>query len=243
MTATLRDGHGADVYNPDMSDSLAIHAFDREGDVLVAERCLPHWAQAGAVTFITWRTNDSIPAPVLLQWRTDRCRWLRVHGIDPDRPDWRTQLAELPPPQRTEFLRTFSERWHRELDACHGACVLRRPELAETVADSLKHFDGDRYVLTDFVVMPNHVHLLAAFRDEAAMLSQCESWKHFTAVRINRALGRKGRFWEQDGFDHLVRSEGLFNYHRRYIAENPSRRGLPRVNSSTSASRCRRRAM
>ena len=70
-------------------------------------------------------------------------------------------------------------------------------------------------------MMPNHIHLLAAFRDEPAMLAQCESWKHFTAVRINRCLARKGRFWEQDGFDHLVRTEEHFVYFRRYIAENP----------------------
>jgi type I restriction enzyme R subunit len=125
-----------------------------------------------------------------------------------------------------EFRREFSERWHDELDACHGECVLRRPEMARIVADSLRHFDEDRYVLTDFVVMPNHVHVLAAFPDEAAMLAQCESWKHFTAAAINRLLRRRGRFWEQDGFDHLVRSEESFEYYRRYIAANPSKARL-----------------
>jgi type I restriction enzyme R subunit len=69
--------------------------------------------------------------------------------------------------------------------------------------------------------MPNHVHLLVAFRDEEAMLMQCESWKRFTAVKINRFLMRKGRFWEQDGFDHLVRTDEHFQHYRRYIARNP----------------------
>jgi len=98
---------------------------------------------------------------------------------------------------------------------------LSKPELAEVVANSLMKFDGDRYLLTDFVIMPNHVHLLAAFPDEESMLSQCEAWKHFTATQINRALGTKGRFWQQDGFDHLVRSEEQFLTLRRYIEENP----------------------
>jgi len=74
--------------------------------------------------------------------------------------------------------------------------------------------------------MPNHVHLLAAFRDEEGMLAQRESWKHYTAVRINRILGRKDRFWEQDGFDHLVRSEDGFDHYRRYIADNPGKAQL-----------------
>jgi type I restriction enzyme R subunit len=104
--------------------------------------------------------------------------------------------------------------------------MLRWPELAQVVADSLMHFDGDRYLLTDFVVMPNHVHLLAGFRDEATMLAQCESWKHYTAVKINRSLGRKGRFWQQDCFDHLVRTDEHFEWLRRYIADNPSKSRL-----------------
>jgi len=209
-----------------MAEPFPVHLFDREADVLITERRLPHWAQAGAVTFITWRTDDSIPAPVLAQWRADRCRWLRAHGIDPNQPTWQARLAALEIPLRKEFHRAFSERWQNELDAGHGACVLRRPELARIVADSLRHFDGDRYVLSDFVVMPNHVHLLAAFPDEPSMLTQCESWKHYTAVKINRILGRKGRFWEQDGFDHLVRTQEQLEALRRYIAENPSKARL-----------------
>ncbi len=103
---------------------------------------------------------------------------------------------------------------------------MRSPVLAQIVAASLRHFDGDRYELTDFVVMPNHVHVLAAFLDEKAMLEQCESWKHYTATQINRHLGRKGRFWQQDGFDHLVRTAGQFDYLRLYIAENPNKAKL-----------------
>ena len=77
------------------------------------------------------------------------------------------------------------------------------------------------YELTDYIVMPNHVHLLAAFPDSPAMLDQCESCKRFTATRINRQLNRKGRFWQHDGFDHLVRSVEQFEYLRGYIAQNP----------------------
>jgi len=66
----------------------------------------------------------------------------------------------------------------------------------------------------------------ASFPDEAAMLAQCESWKHFTAMKINRRQKRRGRFWQQDGFDHLVRSEEQFEYLRKYIASNPSRAQL-----------------
>jgi type I restriction enzyme R subunit len=80
--------------------------------------------------------------------------------------------------------------------------------------------------MLDFVIMPNHVHVLASFPDEAAMLGECESWKHFTATKINRQLGQKGRFWQQDAFDHLVRTEEQFQYLRKYIATNPTKAKL-----------------
>ena len=105
----------------------------------------------------------------------ERDEWLRQHGIDPGVGNWRQLLLQLDRSIRADFARIFSERWHRSLDGCHGACVLRQPALAKIVADSLLHFDGQRYLMRDFVVMPNHVHLLAAFPDEAAMLAQCES--------------------------------------------------------------------
>jgi len=205
-----------------MSGPASIHLFDHDAELLITKRRLPHWSQAGAITFITWRTDDSIPARVVAKWRADRCRWLRTHGINPSESDWKKRLAGMERALQRQFRREFSDRWHKELDSCHGACVLRRGDLAQIVADSLKHFDGERYLLTDFVVMPNHVHLLASFSHEEAMLAQCESWKHFTAAKINRSLGRKGRFWEQDGFDHLVRTEHHFQHFRRYIAANPA---------------------
>jgi type I restriction enzyme R subunit len=83
-------------------------------------------------------------------------------------------------------------------------------------------------VLTDFVIMPNHVHVLAAFPAAKQMLEQCGSWKHYTAVQINRALGRQGRFWETDVFDHLVRSAEQFEHFRDYIARNPQEARLGR---------------
>ena len=80
--------------------------------------------------------------------------------------------------------------------------------------------------MTDFVVMPNHVHVLVAFPNAESQLAQCESWKHFTAVKINRKLGQERRFWQQDGFDHLVRSNEQFEYLRLYIAGNPKKANL-----------------
>jgi len=200
--------------------------FDPNDDLLITQRKLPHWSQDGSVVFITRRTADSMPKDVLERWRADRNRWLDVHGIDPTQKGWKMLVQELPPDLMAEYHNRFTTRWHESLDASHGACVLCQPEIADIVANSLLHFDGDRYEMLDFVIMPNHVHLLATFPDKAAMIDQCDSWKHFTARRINATLGLQGRFWQQDAFDHLVRHEGQFRRLRDYIAQNPVNAGL-----------------
>jgi type I restriction enzyme R subunit len=156
----------------------------------------------------------------------ERCEWLKRHGIDPVAPNWRDRLSSLDQTEQQNYGRLLFARWETCLDACHGECVLRKPQLAHIVGNSLRYFDGDRYLLTDFVVMPNHVHVLAAFSSPEGMLAQCDSWKHFTAWQINRALGRRGRFWEVDGFDHLVRGPEAFDRIRNYIADNPKRANL-----------------
>ena len=113
------------------------------------------------------------------------------------------------------------------LDQGYGACPLRETDAAQIVANTLSHFDGDRYHLGDFVVMPNHVHVLVCLLGTIELESQCTSWKKYSATKINRLLNQRGRFWQEESFDHLVRSPEQFDYLRRYIRENPIKAGLP----------------
>ncbi|WP_235951682.1 transposase [Crateriforma spongiae] len=74
--------------------------------------------------------------------------------------------------------------------------------------------------------MPNHVHLLASFRSQQSLIEQCDSWLHFTAKEVNRALSRKGKLWQQEPFDHLVRSPRQYEYLRNYIRLNGPKANL-----------------
>lgn len=195
--------------------------FDPKGEVTIYYRRLPHWDQPGAMCFITWRTVDSIPAEVLQRWRIERAIWLRQRHIDPQATDWRELIRALPVEARRDYHVRFTSPWMERLDECHGACLLRQPELASIVADSLLHGDGNEYEVSDFVVMPNHVHVLAQFRSEGGMKACCQNWKHYTARRINEALATAGQFWQWESFDHLVRSPEQFEYLRGYIERNP----------------------
>lgn len=198
--------------------------FDPQGDVERWVSNRPHWAQAGAIVFITIRTHDSIPKEVLARWDFEKLQWLWERGIECG--TWWKGLEQLSPELRAEFAKVFHRTREMFLDTCHGACELRKPELAQIVERSLKHFDGVRYKLGDFVIMPNHVHLLVAFPDSAMMKDQCTSWMKFTATAINRLLGRKGAFWQQEAFDHLVRHAEQYNAIRKYIASNPEKAKL-----------------
>lgn len=119
--------------------------YDPAVPVTVTQGHLPHWEQVGSTYFITWRTADSIPKQVWERWRRLRSEWLSDRGINPSDPDWRKKLEELPEEQRVDFRR-FSKALEFEMDACHGTCPLKSRDCAEIVADSLRHFDGDRYL-------------------------------------------------------------------------------------------------
>ncbi|MDB6071357.1 MAG: hypothetical protein JWL81_2528 [Verrucomicrobiales bacterium] len=199
--------------------------FNPEAEVTKTRIHLPHWDQQQTTCFITWRTVDSLPKSVWEQWREQRNHWLMDHGIDPAVAGWRTLLDGLPESDRRDF-RKFSKAVEDGLDAGHGACPLMEPALAGMVAEALHHFDGDRYQLGDYVIMPNHVHLLVGGLWADGMTRQVESWKKWTALRINKHLGRVGKFWQAESFDHLVRSPESFVKYQKYIRNNPIKAGL-----------------
>ncbi|WP_436717577.1 hypothetical protein U8335_12460 [Roseiconus lacunae] len=198
--------------------------FDPRASLSISEHHRPHWSQAGAIVFLTFRAKDSIPRDVLQRWEREKNEWIVRHAHAD--PPWRNALPTLSPDLRNRFKKEFNRCREDFLDTCHGACVLRRPVLAKIVADSLLYFDGVRYRMGDFIVMPNHVHLMASFASEDSMGAQCDSWLHFTAMKINSHLGQKGKFWQQEPFDHLVRSPEQYQYLRRYIRDNGAKAKL-----------------
>ncbi len=200
--------------------------FDPAAEVQITSGNLPHWFQPGATYFVTFRTEDSIPQDVASRWRQERSDWLHRHGIDAGAADLEHQLGRLSPEVVREYHSRFSIAYLNYLDQGYGECPLREAELAGIVGDAFRHFDGQRYWVSDFVVMPNHAHVLVGLIGEHALANVCYSWKKFTALQINRRLGRSGRFWQEESFDHLVRSPEHFERFRRYIAENPVRAGL-----------------
>jgi len=203
-----------------------INFFDCNSEWSVVERKLPHWVQAGALCFVTWRVADSLPLKVRYELDRQIAELLRTNNLDVV-GDWKQELRRRDATQRGQIQWNLFAIRDRFLDAGYGDCVLALPNCSEIVLEGLCKFDEDRYFLTDVVVMPNHIHFIAAFRDEQEFLKQCTDWKRYMAREINRSVGRSGDFWQVDQFDHLIRSLDQFDYYRRYIANNPLQAKLP----------------
>jgi putative DNA methylase len=101
----------------------------------------------------------------------------------------------------------YRKRIEDYVDAGHGACWLRRPEIAAIVLDSWRHFDAVRYRLHAWVIMPNHVHLVVQTIEPNDLAAAVNGWKSFSARRINDLLRRRGGLWQREYWDRFIRNE------------------------------------
>jgi len=163
---------------------------------------LPHLKLEGAVYFVTFRTADSLPKAIIQRL------------IEKRKALW----SDSPEEAELEMQRAIE----RELDACHGACDLRRDDCAQVVAEALQHFEAERYHLMAWVIMPNHVHVLVWPKPPNTLSAILQSWKGFAAREINKLIGRTGvRFWQPESFDRWLRDRGEEGVYRAYIENNP----------------------
>ena len=175
---------------------------------------LPHWQQDSKLYFVTWRLADSLPAEKLNEWTLERNEWL-AQNPEP----WSKKTEQ-------EYHEKFSQSIDRWLDAGSGECVLKDPAIGKIVADALLHFDGDRYLMESFVVMPNHVHALFRLAPGIKLEDVLQSWKSFSAKAINTALGLKGALWQREYWDRIVRDSDHRANLLDYIKKNPVRANL-----------------
>ena len=213
-----------------------LNYFDPEAPIAFLSGDLPHWRQEGTTYFVTFRLADSLPQEKLQQWREERAKWQADH---PEPHDEAT---------RREYYDLFPQRLQQWLDAGSGSCALAIPEVKQLVEGALHHFDGQRYRLHEFVVAPNHVHVLVSPSGEHTLSEILHSWKSFTAHEILKVEAASRRLsdslqsrpgsatlkvWQKESFDHIVRSPGSMEKFREYIRNHggsESGSGVPPLN-------------
>ncbi len=161
---------------------------------------LPHRDIQDAVQTVTFQLADAFP--VRIQKRLEQMR---------SRADAKVATAQL---------------LHTALDGGHGECYLHRPEVATVVADTLRHFDEERYRLLAWVVMPSHVHVVVELSPPWTLAKVLHSWKSYTATFANRILGRQGPFWHREYYDRAIRDGKHLRTAIRYVHNNPVKAGL-----------------
>jgi REP element-mobilizing transposase RayT len=139
------------------------------------------------------------------------------------------RLADSLPKEALERIRqaTQPESFRDEmLDRGWGACWLGQPEIAELVESAFLAFDGNRYRLHAWTIMPNHVHVLISSMPGVPLGTVVSSWKRFTAREAYRRLRRTGAFWQDDYWDRFIRNEEHYFATVSYIDQNPVKAGL-----------------
>ncbi|MBX3459394.1 MAG: transposase [Planctomycetes bacterium] len=178
---------------------------------------LPHLERDGATYFITFRLADALPEPVLKKIESER--WDIVKTAEQVGRDLTTE-------EKSRLDQLYSVRTEELLNAGHGACHLRDPRCARVVAETLQKWQGQRYELYAWVVMPNHVHAVVKPLPGNELSGVLHSWKSFTAKECNKILGGSGEFWQRESFDRLIRDDEEFLRRVKYTLDNPAVAGL-----------------
>jgi REP element-mobilizing transposase RayT len=139
---------------------------------------LPHFDAADIWQCITYRLADAVPH----------------HAI----ADMERKLDLIEEVERQRQRRRRIEAW---IDAGHGACLLRRPDIAGIIWENWQHFAGERYDIGPWVIMPNHVHILIRVHAGWPLEGILRSWKSYTAKRIMAVTGVAAPVWLDDSWD------------------------------------------
>jgi REP element-mobilizing transposase RayT len=120
------------------------------------------------------------------------------------------------------------EQW---LDAGMGCSALDCPAMARKVEESLLHFDGERYRLLAWCVMPNHVDVLV--EPVIALGTIVQGWKSVTSrwalarnEELRLGIPNAHQFWMREYFDRYMRDEEHLERSLEYIHNNPVKAGL-----------------
>jgi REP element-mobilizing transposase RayT len=107
------------------------------------------------------------------------------------------------------------------------------PDLVRSIVlECCRYDNGKKFDLRICVVIPDHVHMIftpLVNLDAMEVYSLAEimdAVKGAAAHKINRALGRRGRVWQPESFDHVLRSSENLDAKIVYVLENPVRLGL-----------------
>ena len=110
-----------------------------------------------------------------------------------------------------------SETWGRR-------DLFRREPWARLMLDTLYHYRGSTYLLHEFVLMPEHFHILIT--PVGSLERAVQFVKGGFSYRAKKELGSNMEVWQKGFSDHRIRDAEDYQHHVRYIHFNPVRKHL-----------------
>jgi putative transposase len=158
---------------------------------------LPHRDEPGLIQAVTFHLADSLPLRLLQE------------GHQPDESEGARRA-------RVQAL----------LDQGYGRCLLGEERAAAIVENTLLHYDGTRYALLAWVIMPNHVHVIVETLSTTPLARVLQNWKGYAARQVNLLLGTSGTVWHREYYDRYIRDETHLENAVLYVHNNPVKAGL-----------------
>ena len=195
-------------------------------------RKLPHWQPEGAMYFITFRLANSLPAQVIWDLEEQRERERQAIRL-------RFSGARL-----QDELYKLDKKYFGHFDSWLDRCVEESPrwlaeeKVVQIVADELHTLDNERYRLIAYCLMSNHGHVVIDTAEHSfkpthigvtasyPLADTLKLLKGRTARYCNQALGRSGKFWHHESYDHVIRDQGEYERIVWYVLNNPVKAGL-----------------
>ena len=102
--------------------------------------------------------------------------------------------------------------------------VFRNERWARLLIDTLYHYRGSAYLLHEFVIMPDHIHVLLT--PQTSLEKAVQFIKGGFSYRAKKELGSNMEVWQKGFSDHRVRDAADYVRHVDYIRKNPMRKNL-----------------
>ena len=193
-----------------MNTGICTPYFDPKMPIVFWSKNLPHWEQTGKIHFLTFRLGDSMPQEMIRQYKEEKNRFMIAHP-----QPWNQQIYN-------EYHNLISNPIEKYLDSGYGDCVLKDAAVRQILIDAIDYYDGKRYLVLAYVIMPNPVHMLIVPAIGYELYDSIGSVMRFSARGINRITEKRGRLWQPEPFDTIIRNHTHYTNTLEYIRHNPS---------------------
>jgi putative transposase len=102
--------------------------------------------------------------------------------------------------------------------------LFSRESWAKLLIETIYHYRGSAFLLHEFVIMPDHIHVL--FTPKTSLEKAVQFIKGGFSYRARKELGSSLEIWQKGFSDHRIRDASDYRVHQIYVQQNPVRKHL-----------------